>query len=264
MIAARGIQVFLSSHSPTITAKTDLDSVIVLGFQDGNTVSLPVSAIELDDKHKRFLQRFLDVTKCRLFFAESVILVEGISEALLLPAFARAMGEQYDLDRNGVEVVNVGGVAFEPFARLFNSGQMDQRLNARCALLTDDDRTPEGKPSDRAEKAKTLESGLLRVWLGRRTLEYELFLSNEDMVVSTYRELHPMTEPPSGGEQDERAQQFADRVRSNGDKAVLAQAIAAKADADQTIRLTAPGYIARAIRWVTAGEWEDDDAPATD
>lgn len=109
-----------------------------------------------------------------------------------------------------------------------------------------------------------MEGGLVKVSLGRRTFEYELFLSNEDLVVPTYRALHPKTELRSEGTQDERAQEFADKVRSNRDKAVLAQALAAKADRDPAIRLDPPGYIARAIRWATAGEWEETDVSATD
>jgi len=50
------------------------------------------------------------------------------------------VGEKYDLDKNGIELVNINGVAFESFARLYNSTQAGQRLPSRCAIITDNDK----------------------------------------------------------------------------------------------------------------------------
>jgi len=127
--------------------------------------------IPINSKHKKYLERFLDVTKSQLFFARGVILVEGISEALLLPVFASIMDlnkDKYNLDKSGVEVINIGGVAFEPFAKLFNNQDVSKNLNIRCALVTDDDRDEEGNISARAEKAKSLKSDNLLVLLAKK------------------------------------------------------------------------------------------------
>ncbi len=267
-IASREIQVFVSSHSPTITAKTVLDSVIVLRSDKGQVTSTPVSGIELTDHHKHLLQRFLDVTKCQLFFAKSVVLVEGISEALLLPCFAKALGADYELDRCGVEVVNIGGVAFEPFVRLFNSVTIDRRLEVRCAVITDDDRCDtsgngSGEISSRAAKAKALEGGLLKVALARNNFEYELYMSNKDLVKATYQELHPQTDLAFSGTPEEIAVQFADKVSARRDKAVFAQLLAAKIRKGQPLELNVPEYIRDAIRWAVKGDWQESDGSGT-
>jgi putative ATP-dependent endonuclease of OLD family len=264
----KGIQVFLSSHSPTITAKTNLDALIALYVDGENVKSTPVSNVDLEDQHKRLLQRFMDVTKCQLFFAKSVILVEGISEALLLPAFARTLGSEFDLDRRGVEVVNICGVAFEPFARLFNSESDDKRLGIRCVVITDDDHTNAADggseaPSSRAAKARSLSGGLLRVVLAERTFEYELFLKNEDLVKSVYKELHPQTDLDFAGSIQEKAAQFADKILANRDKGIFAQTLAAKIDHGDSICVTVPKYIENAVRWAVRGEWAEDDAAGT-
>ena len=260
-IASRNIQVFVSSHSPTITAKTHVDSLIVLSDGESRTLSTPVNNIDLGEKHKRFIERFLDVTKCQLFFADSVVLVEGISEALLLPSFAKAMGEEYDLDKSAVEVVNIGGVAFEPFARLFNSEEKDKRLNSRCAILTDDDRkTGSGGNttiSDRAQKAKDLERGLLKVFLAEHTFEYELFLNNESLVVTTYKDLHPRTDLDFPGTQEQKAMQFVEKLKTNEDKAPFAQTLANIIEHGPRVEVVVPDYIKKAIRWAVRGEWEE-------
>lgn len=134
------LQLFVTSHSPTLTAKSNLDDLIVIQQVPGVTHPFTIKNSELSALNKSYLQKFLDVTKSQLFFSNGTILVEGISEALLLPVLARIVNIDYDLEQNGVEVVNIGGVAFEPFAKLYNSADAEKRLSTRCAMLTDDDR----------------------------------------------------------------------------------------------------------------------------
>lgn len=256
-IEPRDMQVFVTSHSPTITAKTDLDSVIALTIMGRTISSTPLRGIDLEEKHKKYLQRFLDVTKSQLFFAKAVILVEGISEALLLPTFAKRMGQDYDLERAAVEIININGVAFKPFASLFNSDSESKRLNIRCAILTDDDSTTQTTESDdgisnRAARARELSGGLLRPpFFARSTFEYELYHANEDLVSRAYSELHQRTNLAFDGETDERAQLFADKVRDNQDKAVFAQLLVQKIEEEEDYRdFVVPNYIQQAIKWV--------------
>jgi putative ATP-dependent endonuclease of OLD family len=131
------VQIFMTSHSPTITAKSNLDFITILQRQGNRISAFSINNSELDETNKVYLSKFLDVTKSQLFFANGTILVEGISEALLLHVFSKMIDE--DIDKNGVEVVNLNGVAFEHFAKLFNSENEKKRLLARCTLLTDDD-----------------------------------------------------------------------------------------------------------------------------
>lgn len=135
------VQVFITSHSPTLTAKADLNNLIILQKQENSISSFRFNNSILSDANKSYLRKFVDVTKSQLFFANGSILVEGISEALLLPILARSISENYDLDKNGIELVNIDGVAFEPFARLYNSGDLVKRLPSRCSLITDNDKS---------------------------------------------------------------------------------------------------------------------------
>src|SRR5690606_37619580 len=111
-----GFQLFVTSHSPTITAKANLKSIIVLQNPENKVHALPLKKSGLQQANLTYLQKFLDVTKSQLFFAKGVILVEGISEALLMKVFSRKVGEDYDIEKAGIEIVNVNGVAFEHFA----------------------------------------------------------------------------------------------------------------------------------------------------
>lgn len=254
------VQVFITSHSPTITAKTDLDSLIAMSREAETLTATPVRRLPLDDPQKKQLQRFLDVTKSQLFFARSVLLVEGLSEALLMPTFAGRMGEEYNLDKHAVEVVNVDGVAFEPFARLFNNPDSAMRLNVRCSLLTDDDRTA-APGSSRASNALGFQAGQLRTFLASETFEFELYKANEALLVRQYQTLHPKTDLSFQGSLDERARQFVSKLEANRDKAPFAQHLASallQKDEDRK-SLVVPEYIKRAVKWAVQADATDAD-----
>ncbi|MDO6433506.1 AAA family ATPase [Flavitalea sp. BT771] len=254
-------QVFISSHSPTITAKADLDSLIVLQHQGGKVTALPVLRSPLSPDNKRYLHKFLDVTKSQLFFANGVLLVEGISEALLLPIFSRMMGSEYDLDKAGVEIVNVNGVAFEHFGKLFNDPDQARRLAARCAIITDDDR---GEPTDdespRAANAVALENGSLKVFLGTVTFEYELFLqgNNKDILLGIFENLKPKAKRNivAGPTLETHGRAFVQKVADNKAKSELAHQLAVELELTEATRegFVIPEYIKSAIRWVVKGE----------
>lgn len=169
-------QIIVSSHSPTITAKTKLDNVIVMNNNNNNIFATPLKDTLLKDEDRIFLKKFLDVTKSQLFFAKGVILVEGISETLLLPVFARLMGDKYDLDKHGIEVIETG-ISFQRYSGLFNSDDPSRRLNFRCSVITDDDRD-KNLSDGRLNNLKDMSKNNFQVFIGQQTLEWELFNSN--------------------------------------------------------------------------------------
>lgn len=169
-------QIIVSSHSPTITAKTKLDNVIVMNNNNNNIFANPLKDTLLKDEDRIFLKKFLDVTKSQLFFAKGVILVEGISETLLLPVFARLMGDEYDLDKHGIEVIETG-ISFQRYSGLFNSDDPSRRLNFRCSVITDDDRD-KNLSDGRLNNLKDMSKNNFQVFIGQQTLEWELFNSN--------------------------------------------------------------------------------------
>lgn len=251
MVGEKHIQVFITSHSPTITSKASIDSTIVLGKDQNNIFNLPLKSCLLDKKDKKYLERFLDVTKSQLFFAKGVILVEGISEALLLPVFADMIGKEYSLDKNGIEVINIGGVSFQPFARLFNSDQSEKRFNIRCSIITDDDRK-NGEESSRAIKTEKLRGGHLEIFLAEITFEYELYTQeNKDILIEAYRNLHTKYKGDRNESFNQERQDFVGKIKNNKDKAEFAQELSRilSDDKDKHNRFIVPQYIQEAIKW---------------
>jgi putative ATP-dependent endonuclease of the OLD family len=259
-----GIQLFISSHSPTITAKADLDSVIVLQNQDNSVYSLSLTKSNLSEKNKIYLSKFLDVTKSQLFFANGVIMVEGISEALLIAQLSKMIGNdgEYDIEKKGIELVNINGVAFEHFGKLFNSQEENKRLNMRGAILTDDDQEQETEEiSSRAKKALELEGGLLKVKLAKVTFEYELFVAaneNSEILYEIFSEMHPVAARriQRGDTLEDFGYNFLEKVKSNKAKSELAHRLVMTLMNDESKRsqFVVPQYIVEAIKWVVKGE----------
>lgn len=186
----KSFQVFITSHSPTITAKADLDSLIILqrDYDNDNVVCADFKSLNFNDENKEYLHKFLDVTKSQLLFSKRVIFVEGISEALLLPIFAKKLKK--DLDENGVEIVMLNGINFKHFLPLFDE---DNPLIFKGSIITDDDRKEiDGEKSDTFKDLKKRENNNLEVYGAVKTFEYELLICNEckSIVRQTFKEVH--------------------------------------------------------------------------
>ncbi len=109
----------------------------------GTPVAVPLSTCGLNDQSRRFVDRWLDVTKSNLLFSKGAILVEGIAEAIVIPELARIVLRQYGegrdtLDDYGVSVINLGGIYFKHFMQLFcdvSDESTGQNVPVRCAGL---------------------------------------------------------------------------------------------------------------------------------
>lgn len=136
-------QIFITTHSTHIVASTSLDNIICL-YKDNDKISAgyPGKALSVV-KSKKYVQRFLDATKSDMLFAEKVILVEGITEQLLLPIFAEYLG--LSLEKNHITVINVGGRYFKHFLYLFDR-RNPNAINKKVACLIDID--PSRKKKD--------------------------------------------------------------------------------------------------------------------
>lgn len=133
-------QVFISTHSPNITAASKLDNLIVLSKENEKIdVAYPGRVFDTSNKEdkasKAYVERYLDVTKSDMLFAKRVILVEGISEQLLFPIFSKYL--KRDLIDSHVAVINIGGRYFTHFLKLFDGDRNQFAINKRVAVITD-------------------------------------------------------------------------------------------------------------------------------
>ena len=131
------IQVIMTSHSPTLVSKIGIKHINLLYENQHELYNYPLKTAGLSNEESDYLEKYLDVTKSQLFFARGVIFVEGISEAILLPDFAKLINRP--LDMYAVEIININGVGFSPFAKMMKVPDRDF-VFAKASVITDDDR----------------------------------------------------------------------------------------------------------------------------
>ncbi|MGB9929833.1 MAG: ATP-dependent nuclease [Methanosarcina sp.] len=132
------VQLIITTHSPNLASKVNLKNLIIC--KNGKVFNMGEEYSKLEKGDYLFLERFLDVTKANLFFAEGVILVEGDAENLLIPSIAKIIG--LPLSKYGVSIVNVGSTAFLRYSRIFQRSSSEEIVSTPVAVITDCDARP--------------------------------------------------------------------------------------------------------------------------
>lgn len=177
-------QIVVTTHSPHIIDEKDQSIVryfrkIDYPLSDDSSVTdvVNVSRVSEFESDSKFLQRYLKLTHCDLFFADAAILVEGNAERLLLPLMidkvAKTLSSRY------LTVLEVGGNFAHKFAPLISL------LGIPMLIVTDLDSVDptNNRKSCRADLAGAKSSnGTLINWLTRDVADL-LSLKQSDKVV---------------------------------------------------------------------------------
>lgn len=178
------VQLILTTHSPNLASKVKLNNLIIC--KNNHVYPMGPGYTQLNDSDYSFLERFLDTTKSNLFFAKGVILVEGWSEEILLPALAKKAG--FNLTEKGVSIVNVANTAFLRYAKIFQRSN-GQEMDLPVAIITDLDVKPEDediiiggkskKDFETEKKTSKYNGQVVKTFVSpHRTLEYCLSKSS--------------------------------------------------------------------------------------
>ena len=128
-------QTLVTTHSPTLAASVPTKRLHVL-FTDPIAKEIHCNSVAtagMTEPEEAQLQRMMDITRATIYFAKAVILVEGISEALLIPVLAKRLG--HNLAALHISVIPICGVAFETFKKLLDPDV----LGIPVAVVTDTD-----------------------------------------------------------------------------------------------------------------------------
>jgi putative ATP-dependent endonuclease of OLD family len=227
------VQIFVTSHSPNFASSTNLSSITCISEFNNKVSSLALRDITFPGNNRAAkklqnkLQRYINVTRAELFFAQKVIFVEGAAELLLVGEMANTLGKNYDLKKNAVSLISVDGLNFDCFIPLFG----ESKLPIPVSIITDAD--PESlveldtenkeaqyldigdtvTPSDNTKKLDSNKSDFIKIYWGQKTLEYDLALfdDNRELMLKALYEIHPDI---SGAIRSE-----VDKADSNVDKA---------------------------------------------
>lgn len=143
-------QVVMSTHSTHLSEVADIEKVSIMKKvnEQLSRVMKPTNGLDhfganiLEHRGVPFTQilsRYLDAKRSVLLFSKGFILVEGDGEEILIPSLIKkVLG--VSLDEMGIGLINVGSVAFENIACIFD----EIRLQRRCAIITDLDALVDG------------------------------------------------------------------------------------------------------------------------
>ncbi len=130
-----------------VTAETPEEEVeakvVVPSIPRPETHSISLADLLADDKERRKIDRYIDVTKASFMFGGRMFLVEGIAEALLLPVLAEKIvlkDDEAALRRfRSTTFVPIDGVDFQPYVKLLITPQNDIRIADKVVIVTDGD-----------------------------------------------------------------------------------------------------------------------------
>jgi hypothetical protein len=147
-----GNQVIYSTHSPAFLNVTRMDELVFVERLPGTgTHALQPEPVSADDDF-RVMTEF-DAARSELFLAHAVVLVEGLTEKLVLPFVFAALG--HDVDREAISIVECGGKPNIPlFARICRAAGIP------FVIVHDSDRRTSGRlaPAEQALNALIAET----------------------------------------------------------------------------------------------------------
>ena len=103
-------------------------------MKSGKVYSLEKEQTKLDEDDYLYLEKYLDATKANLFFARSVIIVEGPGEALLLPTLSKLLGCNFT--DYGTSLVDVRSTGLRRYARIFQRKDENKQLGIISLSVT--------------------------------------------------------------------------------------------------------------------------------
>lgn len=118
------LQTFMTTHSSHIVAESDFDDIkyfVKESCEDGfNVISKNLKDLRTlyqnekgeDNNHFKFLKQYLTLNRSEVFFADKIILIEGETERILLPAMIKKIDNDNDyeipLTSQNISVIEVG------------------------------------------------------------------------------------------------------------------------------------------------------------
>lgn len=111
VVAARPeVQVILSTHAGEIIAACPPEELVVLRrLRDGRRVSRVIAAVPLGDRDRtlRMAKLHLDATRSAALFAERMVIVEGVTEAVLVRQLGRAWAADDPLKMRFIDALTI-------------------------------------------------------------------------------------------------------------------------------------------------------------
>ncbi len=259
------VQVLITTHSDQIVAACDPDDLVVCVRTQDGPAARTIKRFELRKDHRALARRHLDASRSASIFADRVVLVEGVTDATVLRAFARVWAADDRIKRRFVDALTVTVVGSRVGPWLYRLlVDRDHPICTKLGVLVDSD----GKPAPKwIPPAVAMSEGRLGAFSSDPTLEPSLVDGNETMFEDLYGARPAKSRPwPDGGGPSRSgvAEFFKNAGRSR--KAAFADDVADYCDTHPD-EVVIPGHIESLLDFLWDGfipTSDDVEEPAED
>jgi putative ATP-dependent endonuclease of OLD family len=250
----KDVQVLLTSHSTYVSTKIDFNCTVVLFKEDGivkaHYIFQGFDETAKSKKQIQYLNKYLDAENTNLFYSQKIILVEGISEKLLIPFFFNIIHKE-TTEKFSCCVVNVNGLAFSNFLEVIKNGYF-----RKCLVLTDSD---DGTVvENRADKLSELYKDVSVISVGvtkESTFEKDIIAANNagkgrDILLKTLLLVRPnagKTYKDELGDGDIEIEKFFSLVEKYKSSFAYSLLITLSEDREGFV---IPDYIQKGLKWL--------------
>ncbi len=176
-------QIFMTSHSPILVSHANLESLIILENINDDITAVNWNNLNLNEKNKKYLTKFFDSVNSNILFSKKVILVEGSSERILLPFFAKIINLPFE--KESIELIETGGNNnIFHYAKLFLNDAEKEHLKKKCAILVDNDKKHfQDSCSETCIKLMNEYDGdNIKVFTSEEDFEFEIINANKENI----------------------------------------------------------------------------------
>jgi putative ATP-dependent endonuclease of OLD family len=192
------VQVLITTHSDQIVAACEPDDLVVCVRTSNGPAARTVKNFKLNNSHRKLARRHLDASRSASVFADRAVLVEGVTDATVLRAFARVWAGDSRIKRRFVDALTITVVGSRVGPWLYRLlVDPHHPISTRLAVLSDSD----GKPAPKwVAPATAMSDGRLGVFLSEPTLEPSLVEHNHTMFHELFDHKPTRSRPwPDGG-----------------------------------------------------------------
>ncbi len=134
------VQFVVTTHSSHLANKAQFEAIRYFSAHPRDDAKkirmttikdLSTGLVNTLDADKGFLQKYMTLTRCDLFFADKIVLIEGKTERIMLPEIIKRVDEK--LSSQYISVMEVGGSYAHKFFGLLNF------LDLKTLIITDID-----------------------------------------------------------------------------------------------------------------------------
>jgi putative ATP-dependent endonuclease of OLD family len=178
------LQLILSSHANEVVAGCRPEELVVLRRERGRVRHLVVGEIPLHDRERtlRMARLHMDATRSAALFAQRMVLVEGVSDAVLLRQFGAVWADGHPAKEGFIDALTITVVGWRigrwPVDLLATPGH---EIVERLAVFTDTDVRPGDPPAPPAWMERP---PYVRAFRSHPTLEPAVTTGNESAVAA--------------------------------------------------------------------------------